>query len=372
MRANVFTDKALTKHAGRFVWLAIDAEETEKNAEFAGKYQWEGVPTFLVVDPKTEKAIYKWAGTADVAQIQLRFDEASDAFRAARSGGGDALAKANALNGDAKYKEAAAAFEEALKGQMPDTARARVVEALVGALSSAGENEACATRALAEAPKMPRGPSFANTAAGGLDCALGAPKDAKWREAAVKGLEPLCLEAVKLPGLLGDDRSGIYGTLYSARDDAGDAAGAKKLAEEWFGFVQKAAAEATNAEARTAYDSALVNAARALGDVSRALPALQANERDLPADYNPPARIAAVLRDLGRYDEALAAADRALGKAYGPRKVGIYETKAGIQEKKGDKAGARKTLEEALAFAKQVGGKNQARLVERIQKRLNH
>ena len=66
------------------------------------------------------------------------------------------------------------------------------------ALSSAGENEACATRALAEAPKMPRGPSFANTAAGGLDCALGAPKDAKWREAAVKASLEGRLESVEV------------------------------------------------------------------------------------------------------------------------------------------------------------------------------
>jgi hypothetical protein len=37
--------------------------------------------------------------------------------------------------------------------------------------------------------------------------------------------------------------------------------------------------------------------------------------------------------------------------AYGPRKLNFYETRADILEGRGDRAGARRTLEEAIAYA---------------------
>ena len=78
---------------------------------------------------------------------------------------------------------------------------------------------------------------------------------------------------------------------------------------------------------------------------------LEASERDLPGDYNPPARLAATYKALKRWDEALAASDRALERAYGPRTLGILSTRADIFSGKGDKEAARRTLEQALATA---------------------
>jgi hypothetical protein len=54
---------------------------------------------------------------------------------------------------------------------------------------------------------------------------------------------------------------------------------------------------------------------------------------------------------MKRWDEALAPSDRALAKAYGPRKLGIYSTRADIFSGKGDQEAARRTLEEAIAYA---------------------
>ena len=70
---------------------------------------------------------------------------------------------------------------------------------------------------------------------------------------------------------------------------------------------------------------------------------LEASERDLPDDYNPPARLAAAYKAMKRYDDALAASDRALAKAYGPRKIGILQTRADIYTAQGDVPSARKT-----------------------------
>ena len=43
--------------------------------------------------------------------------------------------------------------------------------------------------------------------------------------------------------------------------------------------------------------------------------------------------------------------DRALGTAYGPRKVGIYETKISILQKKDERERAGAVIDEALAYA---------------------
>ena len=74
-------------------------------------------------------------------------------------------------------------------------------------------------------------------------------------------------------------------------------------------------------------------------------------ERDFPKDYNPPSRLSLAYKAMGKYDEALAATERALARAYGPRKIGIYRNRADIFALKGDKESAKKTLEEAIRYA---------------------
>src|SRR5262249_43914806 len=193
-------------------------------------------------------------------------------------------------------------------------------------------------------------PSFANAVSIGLGCAGDLKGEAQ--KQALATLDPLGEEAVKLPGLLADDRSGIYETMVDLRDEAGDAAGKKAMAARWLAFLEGEAARATVVEQRSAFDPHRVNAALALGEPLRAEATLKQSERDLPADYNPPARLGLIYRAAGRWDDALAAVDRALGKVYGPRAMRLYDLKAEVQLKKGDRAGAKKTLEVALAAAR--------------------
>jgi tetratricopeptide (TPR) repeat protein len=72
---------------------------------------------------------------------------------------------------------------------------------------------------------------------------------------------------------------------------------------------------------------------------------------DFPADYDPPARLAAAYLAMKRYDEALVACRRALARAYGPRKLRLWSLEADILVAEGDAAGARGALQEALDFA---------------------
>ncbi len=367
MRATVFTDQALTKHAGRFAWLSIDVEDP-KNAAFLQKFPWEAVPTFRVIDPGTEKPVYEWLGTADVAQLERRFEEA---LAAVRGPAGTALARAERLATEGRRAEAVAAYAQVLAETPLDAPeRVRVAEALVLQLSMTDDAQRCATVAADEAPRLPRGPAFSNVVATGLACAAGSSKDAAWRPGLLAKLEPLGREALDAPGVLADDRGAVYDGLVAARSALGDEAGARELALRWQAFLDDEARRAPTPEARASLDSWRVRAAIAAGDPARAIPALEASERDLPGDDNPPARLAYVYRTLGRHDEALAAIERALPRAYGTRKLGVYDSKATILEAKGDKEGVRRTVDEALAYAKTLPeGERVARMVQRLEKR---
>jgi tetratricopeptide (TPR) repeat protein len=143
------------------------------------------------------------------------------------------------------------------------------------------------------------------------------------------------------------------------------------VAEEWAAFLESAARRAPTADARAVYDSHRLSAYLELGEPQRAIPMLEASERDLPDDYNPPARLAVTYRAMKEWDRALAASDRAIAKAYGPRKLGIYQTRADIFAGRGDVAGARRTMEEAIAFAEAMPpGQRSQRTIDALRKKL--
>src|SRR5262245_9331535 len=119
MRANIFTDPALAKHAGRFVWLAIDGEKAV-NAAFRRRYRIPAYPTYFVIDPVNGEVLIRWVGSASVAQLDQFFGEQSAAYaRRTRGATGRAdadalLAKADSLYGVDQHAEAAAAYGQAL------------------------------------------------------------------------------------------------------------------------------------------------------------------------------------------------------------------------------------------------------------------
>src|SRR5512137_752254 len=371
MRATVLKDEALVKLAGRFVWLEIDTEK-DGNAGFLEKYPIQVWPTFLVLDPTTEKAVLRWMGTATAPDLAKLL---ADGERAVKGGDGagaeELLARADRANGEGRTAEAVGLWREALaKGGPGWERRARVLESLALGLQASRQEEACAALAVKEAPGMPRGQSFANVVSVGLSCALSG-EEAPWARSAAAALEPLAREAVALPGVLADDRAGLYETLVQAREAARDEAGARKVASEWWSFLVAERGRATTPAGRTMLDAWIVAAALELKDPGRALPLLEESEKAVPTDYNPPYRIALLDLELDRLDAALAANGRALKLAYGPRKLRVITQRATILERKGDKAGARAALEQALAHAATLpAAQRNPRAVERIQAQL--
>jgi tetratricopeptide (TPR) repeat protein len=352
MRAFVFTDKALGRQARRFVWLSINTEKRE-NAAVLAKYPIQASPTLFVIDPVAEKVVLKYVGGATVTQLQRILDDGARA--AGRGRKPDKwLAKADVFYSAGQNKEAAEAYRAALKGMSTSSSSyPRAVESLLFALSASRQHEACAIVASEAFPHLRTSPSAANVAGSGLDCALELDKTLPSRSALVSELTADAEQVLRGPrtGLAGDDVSSLYQTLAEQRGSANDATGKRKIVEEWAAYLEVEAAKAKNAEGRAAFDAHRITAYLELGQPERGIPMLEVSERDFPDDYNPPARLALAYRAMKKYDEALAASDRALQRAYGPRKLVILRARAGIYANKGDPAAARKTLEDALAWA---------------------
>jgi tetratricopeptide (TPR) repeat protein len=373
MRAFVFTDQALTKHAGQFVWLSIDTEKAQ-NADFIKKYPIRAWPSLYVIDPRKEEILLRWVGAADVPRLEKLFAEGRRSYGGKAAAGGGDLARADRLYGEGKYGESIPAYREALKGiSEKDPRWARASESLLFALSATRQRADCAALALDAYPKL-RGTLWgADIAASGLDCALDLPADAKDRAAAVSRLEAAAKESLadaRIP-LAADDRSALYAAVHDAREEAKDAAGASAVAREWVADLDARAARAATAEQRSAMDPNRLGAYEAAGEIEKAIPMLELSERDFPKDYNPPARLALVYQKLGRWDQALAASDRALERVYGPRRIRVLLVRADIYKGKGDAAAARKTLEDAVAFAKTLPeGQRSEETIADLQRRL--
>jgi tetratricopeptide (TPR) repeat protein len=358
MRAFVFTDKALERQAGRFVWLSVNTEKRE-NAALLGKFPVKAWPSFYVIDPATEKIVLRWTGGATVPQLLRVLDDGAKAVGGAAAPGGTAapgaaLAEADRFYAEGKYAEAAAGYRRALETLQPHASSyPRVVESLLFALSQSGQREACAALAKDAYPHLKATTSAANVAGSGLDCALGMKDGDPQKPRLVASLASRAREVVEGPktGFAADDVSSVFGSLAEEREAAKDEAGAKKYLEAWAAYLEGEAARAKTPSERTVFDAHRVSACVALGQPERVVPALQLSEKDFPDDYNPPQRLAIAYGAMKKFDEALAASDRAMARAYGPRKLVVYRTRVDILTKRGDVAAARKTLGEMLAYA---------------------
>jgi tetratricopeptide (TPR) repeat protein len=353
MKAYVFTDAGLERYAGRFVWLAIDTENG-KNAPFLKKYPINVWPTLMILDPKKEAVALRYTGGATVPQLQKLLDDGEKLVRGASSKADLAVGRGDRLESEGKHADAAKAYEEALAAAPKHWSRTgRTAESIVFAYAFGGENERCAERAVDLYPRVKGTYSAANVAGQGLSCASDLPAENAKRKALLDALEKASRETLAdnaIP-LAGDDRSGLYESLIGAAEAEKNETEAHELREKWAAFLEGEAKNAKTPEQRAVYDSHRLSAYLALKTPEKAIPMLEQSERDFPKDYNPPARLAVAYRTLGKYDDALAAVGRALERAYGPRKIGILQTKASIELAKGEKPQAKKTIEEALSYA---------------------
>ena len=361
MRANVFTDPALAKRAGQFVWLEMDTERA-RNAALRKRLGIQALPTFFVLDPLDEHVALRWVGGASVTQLSSILDDGRAAVAHARHPTPElplntpdaSLALGDRAYGESRFADAEKAYGAALAAAPPSwPPYARVVESRMFSLTQTQRYDEAVRLAREAFPRLRGTPSGASVAGEGLDAATSLPDSAPGRGRAIEQFEGAVREVLADPDLVlaGDDRSGLYISLLDARHDAKDEAGARTVTEQWAACLEAEAARARTPEQRAVYDSHRLSAYLELGQPERALPMLEASERDFPGDYNPPARLASAYRAMKRWKEGLAASDRAFAKAYGPRKLVMYPVRADLYLGMADSTAARRTLGEAIAFA---------------------
>jgi tetratricopeptide (TPR) repeat protein len=373
MRAFVFTDPALARHAGQFVWLSIDTEKPG-NAPFLTKFPVEAWPSFFVLDARKEKAVLRWVGGATAPQVEKILQDGRRAVGGRERGLDQVLARADALYAEGKNAEAAREYREALS-RAPEgwPHYGRSVESLLFALHRIHDDAGCARTAHEAYPKLRETSSAANVAGSGLDCAMALKPDDPKRADLVAALAADSRDVVSKPrpDIAADDLSSVYDSLASEREAARDEEGRRKVLSERAAFLDGEASRAKSPEARAVFDSHRLSTYLDLGEPERAIPMLEASERDFPNDYNPPARLALAYKAMKRYDDALAASDRALARAYGPRKVGILQTRADIYAARGDAAAARRTMDETVRYAESLpAGQRSEKTIATLKKKL--
>lgn len=367
MKAYVFTDKSLERYAGRFVWLSVNTEDA-KNAAFLTKYRIPALPTLLVLDPRKDSIVLRYVGGASIGQLTRMLD---DVQKSAGSSSSDSLLlAADKLSAAGNHKDAAKVYQQALD-QAPKGWRkyGRTAESLLFALSSTQQNELCAQRALEFLPKLEGTVSGVSVAASGLGCATELDE-----KKFVAPLEEATRKALANPNveLSADDRSGLYISLIGARDAMKDDEGARRLKQEWVSFLEKSAAEAKTPEQRAVYDSHRLSAYIEVGTPEKAIPMLEQSHKDFPNDYNPLYRLALVYKTTKDWDKSLEMLDRAMPKMYGPRKILAYRLNSDVLAGKGDNAGARKIIAEAVEYAKSLPvGQRNDRSIASLEKKLS-
>ena len=120
------------------------------------------------------------------------------------------------------------------------------------------------------------------------------------------------------------------------------------------------------------FDAHRTSACLALGQPERVIPALLASEKDFPEDYNPPQRLALAYGAMKRYDEALAASDRAMARALRAAQARrLPHARRSAREEWATSESARKTLQEMLAYAEALPAEQRSdRAIAAIKKQL--
>jgi tetratricopeptide (TPR) repeat protein len=374
MRAYVFTDPVLRPYERDFAWLAIDTERQE-NAALVEKLGIHVLPTLVVLDAASEQPLVAWPGSMTARELAglLEASIQRSMTKSATADADGALKRGHRASADGRNEEAISDYRAALATAPPGWPhRAEALDAWVTVLGNASHEAECAKQAVEAAPGMAPGTPLADVLRAGIHCAVDSLPDA----AALSALDRLLAQGEQVAGdatqpILPDDRSDLFGYVVSGLSKLARKDELARVARAWAAFLEEQATHAPSPSSRAVFDAHRLEAYLALGRPEQAVPMLEESERDFPQDYNPPARLGVALLAMGRYDEAIAALDRALHLAYGPRKLRLWSVEADAFRAKGDRDGERRALQAAVDFSNTVpltGGYPKSR--DALQRRL--
>jgi thiol-disulfide isomerase/thioredoxin len=342
MKNFTLEEPPLARVAGQHVWLSLDYDRPENQAFFA-TFPVSAFPTFLVVDAVEKKVVARWVGSGSAKQMEAF-------FASARRDASDPLSLGLRALAERRLDDAIPALERALETPAD---RTRAYGGLLEALAQR-DIVRCAevgARAVAATDDTSVGLDAVMMAS---DCASNLPPERAdearaLRQAALRRFTKVEKSAA-WRALAVDDRSGVYAAWADLLDTLDQKAEGDRITARRLDMLDAAARAAKTPEARATFDPHRVECALRLKRYAFAEKMLADTARAMPKDFNPPARLALILRTKGDLAGALASIDHALALGYGPRKVRLYSIKVDVLIDLGRLDDARTTIADARAF----------------------
>ncbi|MFL5309297.1 MAG: thioredoxin family protein [Myxococcales bacterium] len=342
MQRFVFPDAGLRPVKDAVVWLAIDGENPKNNA-FLDRFPLDAWPTFLVIEPRGERVVGRWIGAASVNDFRAFVQDGARAAGTEKPAAATAeLHKGFEARARGDFASAASAYRKALElTRKDDPTRPERLVLLSMALLRAKAPQAARECAQLGVREMDRtgDTAIATDFLSAVDgCAQrlpeGDPVAAELREKSIARLEQLIASA-DAP-LSVDDRSDAQANLMELLDVSRRHDQALQVARARGKLLEDAAARAPDATMASTFDAHRTDTYLYLQQPEKAEQLLSAREKEMPDDYNAPARLGRVLLEEKKLAEAEAAVDRALSKmTRGQRRIGVLGLKARILEKEG-------------------------------------
>jgi tetratricopeptide (TPR) repeat protein len=377
MKRFVFPDAGLRPIKDAVVWLSIDSENPKNNA-FLDRFPLDAWPTFLIIEPRTERVVGRWIGAASVNDFRTFVEEGvrsagtkhkADAASAQLHAGYEA-------RGRGDFEAAAAAYRRALElTKKDDAARPERLILLSTALLHAQSPQAareCAKLGVAEMQNTGDTSIASDFVATVNGCAEhlpdGDPQGKELREKSIARLQQVLAKS-DAP-LSVDDRSDAMATLMELLDASHQHERAVEVAKARARLLEEAAGRAPDATMASTFDAHRTDTYLYLKEPQKAEQLLTAREKEMPDDYNPPARLARVLLEEKKLPDAEAAVDRALAKmTRGQRRIGVLGLKARILQAEG-KATAAVVQEQLDVFRELPATQRSPQLEAQLRKKL--
>jgi thioredoxin-like negative regulator of GroEL len=362
MQTTVFTDPSFAAERDKFVWAALDTDR-EQNAAALQTLAISAWPTFYVLSPD-QKVLARFVGAASVQQFH---DFLAAGVKA--QAGGVAAADAHLLGAERalalkEYDTADAELAAALAAAPKDwPRRPELLNSIILTKLKKHDLAGCLATAeqhLDETGNAAAASDFMVTA---MMCADEREHDepdrvktlreraaARWKQLLADPKAPLSV----------DDRSDAMASLRETLDTLGNKDEARQIAEQQRALLDDAAAKAATPIAAMTYNWPRSEVYVYLGKPLDLVPSLEKNARDLPAEYDPRARLGWIYYKGGKLDEAARWTDEALKLVYGPRKGRVLTQRADIAAAAGDHALEKQLREDAVKLYESLPASQQS------------
>ena len=362
MQQTVLRDPSLAAADGDFVWLAADTDRPV-NAELSAALTMSMWPTFFVVDPADLAVQARFAGAASLDQFTGFMTSGKESFKRRAEDAATAddppslLRRALAEEAAGRLAEADALLARALEAA--DPLWSRRPDTWVGRLRllrKAERWDECVDLARSGLPEVERARSasvtdfsfYGRTCSVKVESAEGKAKGVTLRAELDAALARLDADAEARMTI--DDRSDMLANWRELALASGEPERAKGLAIRQRDLLNTSWEAASKPEEALTYMWPRAEVHVFLGEGEELVADYEHMVRALPKSYEPPYRLAWLLLELERYEEARPHARAAVDRLYGPRKARALTLLAEAEAGAGDAGAAREARAQLVAL----------------------